>query len=75
MTVRKGTKVHPATFELVLKLKDELGFTYDDLSELTGVSPSRIQQIVLFQRKRGGQVDVNSGAGSQQAEAGSSTTT
>lgn len=53
MTVRKGTKVHPASFEIVLKLKDRWGFTYEDLSDLLDVTPSRVQQIVLHQRKRG----------------------
>lgn len=51
MTIRKGTKVHPASFDLVLTLKDEVGFTYDQLSEILGVTPSRVQQIVLHQRK------------------------
>jgi hypothetical protein len=53
MTVRKGTKVHPASFEIVLKLKDRWGFTYEDLSDLLDVTPSRVQQIVLHQRRRG----------------------
>jgi plasmid maintenance system antidote protein VapI len=51
MTVRKGTKVHPATFDLVCTLKDQVGFTYDDLADILGVTPSRVQQIVLQQRK------------------------
>lgn len=58
MTIRKGTKVHPASFDLVLTLKDEVGFTYDQLSEILGVTPSRVQQIVLHQRKVKG-TDVN----------------
>lgn len=51
MGVRKGTKVHPASFDLVCTLKDEVGFTYDDLANILGVTPSRVQQIVLQQRK------------------------
>lgn len=51
MGVRKGTKVHPASFDLVCTLKDEVGFTYEDLSNILGVTPSRVQQIVLQQRK------------------------
>lgn len=53
MTVRKGTIVHPAAFDIVLKLKDGWGFTYEDLSHLLGVTPSRVQQIVLHQRRKG----------------------
>jgi len=53
MTVRKGTRVHPASFDLVLKLKDHWGFTYEDLSDLLEVTPSRVQQIVLHQRRKG----------------------
>ena len=52
MTVRRGTKVHPANFPLILKLKDQVGFTYDDLSELLDVTPSRVQQIVLQERRK-----------------------
>jgi len=52
VTVRKGTIVHPAAFDIVLKLKDGWGFTYEDLSHLLGVTPSRVQQIVLHQRKK-----------------------
>jgi plasmid maintenance system antidote protein VapI len=52
MTVRRGTKVHPANFPLILKLKDQIGFTYDDLSDLLEVTPSRIQQIVLQERRK-----------------------
>ena len=52
MTVRKGTIVHPAAFDIVLKLKDGWGFTYEDLSHLLGVTPSRVQQIVLHQRRK-----------------------
>ena len=59
MKVRRGTKVHPASFDLVLTLKDEVGFTYDQLAEILGVTPSRVQQIVLHQRKVNG-TDVNS---------------
>ena len=74
MTVRKGTKVHPASFEIVLKLKDRWGFTYEDLSDLLDVTPSRVQQIVLHQRKRGiGHVDSRSS--SEQAKEWSATTT
>lgn len=51
MTVRKGTKVHPATFNLVLRLKDQVGMTYEDIADLLGVTPSRVQQIVLHKRK------------------------
>jgi hypothetical protein len=51
MGVRKGTKVHPASFDIVLNLKDEVGFTYDQISDILGVTPSRVQQIVLHQRK------------------------
>lgn len=58
MKVRRGTKVHPASFDLVLTLKDEVGFTYDQLAEILGVTPSRVQQIVLHQRKVNG-TDVN----------------
>jgi hypothetical protein len=56
--VRKGTIVHPAAFDIVLKLKDGWGFTYEDLSHLLGVTPSRVQQIVLHQRRKG-QTDAN----------------
>jgi hypothetical protein len=73
MTVRKGTKVHPASFEIVLKLKDRWGFTYDDLSDLLDVTPSRVQQIVLHQRKRGLD-DVDSRSSSEQAKEWSATT-
>jgi len=52
MTVRRGTKVHPANFPLILKLKDQIGFTYDDLSDLLDVTPSRVQQIVLQERRK-----------------------
>lgn len=62
MSVRKGTIVHPASFDLVLKLKDEVGMTYDEISHLTGVTPSRVQQIVLHQRKKGSGND-NAGSG------------
>lgn len=62
--VRKGTKVHPAAFDIVLKLKDHWGWTYDDLSDLLDVTPSRVQQIVLFQRKRDRKQDDNSGPSS-----------
>ena len=65
MMVRKGTMVHPASYGLVLKLKDHWGFTYDDLSGLLDVTPSRVQQIVLHQRKMEAGND-NSGAGGQQ---------
>lgn len=58
MTVRKGTKVHPASFDLVLTLKDTVGFTYEELADILGVTPSRVQQIVLHQRKVKG-TDVN----------------
>jgi len=58
VTVRKGTIVHPAAFDIVLKLKDGWGFTYEDLSHLLGVTPSRVQQIVLHQRRKG-QVNSN----------------
>jgi alkylated DNA nucleotide flippase Atl1 len=58
VTVRKGTIVHPAAFDIVLKLKDGWGFTYEDLSHLLGVTPSRVQQIVLHQRRKG-QTDAN----------------
>ena len=51
MRVRSGTKVHPASFGIVLRLKDEWGFTYSDLASLLEVTPSRVQQIVLHQRK------------------------
>jgi plasmid maintenance system antidote protein VapI len=51
MGVRKGTKVHPASFDLVCTLKDDVGFTYEELSNILGVTPSRVQQIVLHQRK------------------------
>lgn len=64
MSVRKGTVVHPASFNLVLKLKDEVGMTYEEIAHLTGVTPSRIQQIVLHQRKRVGENDY-SGTSSQ----------
>jgi len=65
MVVRKGTKVHPASFDIVLKLKDRWGFTYEDLSDLLDVTPSRVQQIVLHQRrKETSNVDI--GASSQQ---------
>jgi predicted transcriptional regulator len=73
MTVRKGTKVHPASFEIVLKLKDRWGFTYEDLSDLLDVTPSRVQQIVLHQRKRGLD-DVDSCSSSEQAKEWSATT-
>jgi antitoxin component HigA of HigAB toxin-antitoxin module len=74
MTVRKGTKVHPATFELVRKLKDNWGLTYEDLSDLLDVTPSRVQQIVLHQRKKGiGHVDIS--PSSEQAEEWSTTLT
>jgi hypothetical protein len=73
MSVRKGTKVHPASFEIVLKLKDRWGFTYEDLSDLLDVTPSRVQQIVLHQRKRGLD-DVDSRSGSEQAKEWSSIT-
>jgi hypothetical protein len=73
MTVRKGTKVHPASFEIVLKLKDRWGFTYEDLSDLLDVTPSRVQQIVLHQRKRGLD-DVDSRSSSEQAKEWSSIT-
>lgn len=63
MGVRKGTKVHPATFDLVLKLKDKVGFTYDDLADLLEVTPSRVQQIVLHQRRtKRGEVDAYAGS-------------
>jgi Mn-dependent DtxR family transcriptional regulator len=73
MTVRKGTKVHPASFEIVLKLKDRWGFTYDDLSDLLDVTPSRVQQIVLHQRKKGLD-DVDPRSGSEQTKEWSATT-
>jgi len=73
MTVRKGTKVHPASFEIVLKLKDGWGFTYEDLSDLLDVTPSRVQQIVLHQRRRGLD-DVDSRSSSEQAKEWSATT-
>ena len=73
MTVRKGTKVHPASFEIVLKLKDCWGFTYEDLSDLLDVSSSRVQQIVLHQRKKGLD-DVDSRSSSEQAKEWSATT-
>jgi hypothetical protein len=73
MTVRKGTKVHPASFEIVLKLKDRWGFTYEDLSDLLDVTPSRVQQIVLHQRRRGLD-DVDSRSSSEQAKEWSATT-
>jgi len=68
MVVRKGTKVHPATFGLVLRLKDRWGFTYDDLSDLLEVTPSRVQQIVLQQRKQTGEAHAYTCPGCQQAE-------
>jgi predicted transcriptional regulator len=54
MGVRKGTKVHPSSFDLVLTLKDKVGFTYEELADILGVTPSRVQQIVLHQRKNKG---------------------
>jgi cyanate lyase len=68
MSVRKGTKVHPASFDLVLKLKDRLGLTYEDLSDLLEVTPSRVQQIVLHQRKLEGMGNANFSSSSKQAE-------
>lgn len=67
MTVRKGTIVHPAAFDIVLKLKDGWGFTYEDLSHLLGVTPSRVQQIVLHQRRKG-QTDANYRTGGEQTK-------
>lgn len=63
MTVRRGTKVHPATFPLILKLKDQVGFTYDDLSDLLEVTPSRVQQIVLQERRKVGTVYADNSSG------------
>lgn len=62
MSVRKGTVVHPASFDLVQKLKDEVGMTYEEIAHLTGVTSSRVQQIVLHQRKKGSGND-NTGTG------------
>jgi len=64
MTVRRGTKVHPAVFPLILKLKDQIGFTYDDLSDLLDVTPSRVQQIVLQERRKVGTYYVDDSSGS-----------
>lgn len=64
MTVRRGTKVHPAVFPLILKLKDQIGFTYDDLSDLLEVTPSRVQQIVLQERRKVGNHHVDDSPGS-----------
>lgn len=72
MNVRKGTVVHPAAFDIVLKLKDGWGFTYEDLSHLLNVTPSRVQQIVLHQRKVG--IDANNRTSSQQTKNRRSTT-
>ena len=52
MNVRSGTKVHPASFDLIRKLKDYVGLTYEDIAKLCGVTPGRIQQIVLAERER-----------------------
>ena len=68
MSVRKGTKVHPASFDLVLKLKDHLGLTYEDLSDLLEVTPSRVQQIVLHQRKLRESGNANFSSSSEQTE-------
>jgi DNA-directed RNA polymerase specialized sigma24 family protein len=70
MGVRKGTKVHPASFDLVLTLKDKVGFTYEELADILGVTPSRVQQIVLHQRKNKGweeDADVSSGYDTDEA--------
>jgi hypothetical protein len=72
--VRKGTKVHPASFDLVLTLKDNVGFTYDELAEILGVTPSRVQQIVLHQRKIRGGEDANAGTGDHDESPISTTT-
>jgi hypothetical protein len=74
MVVRKGTKVHPAAFELVLKLKDGWGLTYEDLSHLLEVTPSRVQQIVLHQRRKGVEHVDDSASGGQDEERGGTTT-
>lgn len=74
MTVRKGTIVHPAAFDIVLKLKDGWGFTYEDLSHLLGVTPSRVQQIVLHQRRKGSGHVNNRASSEQEQEWGSPTT-
>lgn len=69
MGVRKGTKVHPASFDLVLTLKDKVGFTYEELADILGVTPSRVQQIVLHQRKVKGGTDADASSGYEPDEA------
>jgi hypothetical protein len=76
MGVRKGTKVHPASFDLVLTLKDDVGFTYEELAEILGVTPSRVQQIVLHQRRmKRGEVDANTGSSNNKESAIGATST
>lgn len=59
MAAGKGPKVHPATFPVVLRLKDRWGLTYDDLGDLLEVTPSRVKQIVHHQRKVEANADIS----------------